>query len=297
MLVHDDGNLVDLLIFGNKKDKAICFNVLANIERNIISGCIKKLFKEFPAIKKVMIDASLNSYKFKNSFLIKKSEDYVLDLPANIDDYYQILGTSTRRKLKYRKNKLLKSFTTVNYFTKFNSDIEESIIDKIVQLNFERMKFKGVIPGIDHRHINKIYKYSQHYGCVTFLELDGKIVAGCIATIINKDVFLHVYAHDNNFSKYNIGESCVFHLIKTSIEKELSTFHFLWGRNELKIRLHAKPHLLFTSFVYRTYSFNYFANKSKMFFLSILKQIKLIGIFCPLRASVKFFRKLYTKEY
>ncbi len=295
MLVYEDSELVDLLIFGNKGNTARCFNALVNINQNTISGCINLLFIQSPFIQKVMIDASLTPYKLKYSFLITKSEDYVINLPTNINDYYKELGLSTRRNLKSRKNKLLKNFNSVNYFTKYNCDINDEIIDKIVQMNYNRMKYKGVVPHIDNKYKNNIFKYSQHYGCASYLELDGEMVAGCIATILNKDIFLHVFSHDNNFSKYNVGESCVFNLITTAIENDLSTFHFLWGSSDLKSRFQVKPTILFSSFVYRGYSLDFFTNKLSTFFLTAFSQFKLSAFSKPLKKTVKFYRKINSK--
>ena len=291
MLVRDDNKVTDVLIFGNKRNTARCFNSLVDMDKNIMDECIKAVFKQSPFIQKVMIDASLTAYQLRYSFLITKSEDYVINLPPSINDYYQELGMSTRKNLKSRKNKLLRNFSSINYITQYKSEIKDDIIDKIVQMNYDRMKFKGVVPGIDDKYKKNIYKYSQHYGCVTYLELDGEIVAGCIATILNKDIFLHVFAHDNNFSNYNVGENCVFHLINTSIEKKIQKFHFLWGNSDLKTRFNVKPAALFSSFVYRAYSLDYMANKMSTTLLSVLNRFKLSSFSKPLKDTVKYYRK------
>ena len=96
---------------------------------------------------------------------------------------------------------------------------------------------KGIVPAKEIEEKNNFYKYSLHYGCVAYIEIDAEIVAGCICTILNKRIFLQVIYHDSNYSKYNVGQLCAVNLIQTSIEKELLYFHFLWAENDYKKKI------------------------------------------------------------
>jgi len=291
MLVYENSNLSELLIFGNRGNKATCFNSLVSIDQNIVTEFQKNIFEKYPFIKKIEIVASYKNYFLNKSFLINKNDDQILNLPSTIDDFYLKLGYHTRKNIKNRRVKLLIDYPKVKFITKFGVDIEESIVDKIIQLNCDIMKQKGIIPGIDNTYKNNIYKYSQHYGCVTYIEIDGVIVAGCISTVLNKGVFAHVLAHDNNFSKYHVGEACMFYLIQTSIEKGLSTFHFLWGENELKKRFMAKPNILYSYYIYKSNSFDYFYNRLKISYQNILANFKNSKFTKPIKKAIKYYRK------
>ena len=274
MLVHANGILIDLLVFGNSKNTTTCFNSLTNLGQDIIDEFIKNIYIKFPSIQKIKIIASYKSYTLDKSVLYFRSDDHILNLPATIDEFYMELGAKTRKHIKARSARLSKEFSTVNFVVKFKTEIDENVVCKIIQLNRERMQHKGKKSGIDDAYKNNIYKFSQHYGCVAYLELDGTIVAGCISTILNKETFLHVIAHDNNFSKYNVGEVCAFNFIQTSIEKGFSTVHFLWGKSELKRRFLAKPSLLFSYIVFRKYSLAYAICKIKVALLNVLVYLK-----------------------
>ena len=291
MLVYKNNNLIEILVFGNKGNASTCFNSLVDIEQNIVTEFTQKIFEIYPFIKKIEIVASYKNYFLNKSFLIYKSDDHILDLPSTIDEYYMGLGRSTRDNIRKYKVRLLRDYPQVKYVYKFGVEIEKYIIDKIIQLHYDRMKRKGIIYKIDNTRNNNYYKYSQHYGCVTYLEIDGVIVAGCISTVLNKGIFAHVIAHDNNFSKYNVGEVCMFYLIQTSIEKRMKIFHFLWGENEYKKRFMAKPHLLFSYYIYRTYSLNYVYDKVKITFTNILISFQHSKFSKPLRNAIKFYRK------
>lgn len=291
ILVSENDALIHILLFANKGNMSICFNSLADIEQNIITKCTEKLFEAYPFIKKIKIDASYRSYNLDKSFLASKTEDYILKLPATVNDYYSQLGTKTRKHIKQRQERLVRDFPTVNFVTKSGIEIDEYTIDKIIYLNHCRLKRKGVTPTIDAAYKNNIYRYAQHYGFVVCIEIDGEIVAGCISSILNKGIFVHVIAYDNNYSNHNVGEVSAFYLIQKAIEQELSSLHFLWGESELKKRFLAKPHLLYSYFVYRAYCLNYIINKYKALILNILIILKHSRIFKPILNTIKEFRK------
>lgn len=294
MLVHNDDDLSELLVFGMKGNTCICFNSLVSVDQDIFSEFIKKIFEKYPAIKRIKIDASYKNYNLNKSILFFKSDDQILNLPSTIDDFYLELGTKTRKHIKARNVKLVNDFKNVNFVVKYGTEIEKDVIDKIIQFNRDRMKHKGKVSGIGDDYKTNIYNYSRHYGCVAYLELDGSIVAGCIATKVNKKIFLHVIAHDENFSRYNVGEVCVFNLIRSSIDEGLSTFHFLWGQSELKRRFLAKSHILFSYFIYKTYSSGFFVCKFKIIVLESMNRLKKSRVSIPIKNGIMNFRRRIT---
>jgi len=287
MSVKKDEKLVDILIFGIKGNTCTCFNSLAYIDQEIMSEFTKSVFVLFPAIRKIGIKASYSSYEFDKSITLPKSEDYILKLPKTLDDYNSQLGTKTRKHLKARIAKLQKEFSTVNFVLSYGPEIQKTVIDKIVQFNWDRMKHKGRKSGIDELYKDNMFKFAEHYGCVAYLELDGNIVAGSITTVLNKELFFHVIAHDNDFSKFNVGEVCAYHLIESSINKELETMHFLWGKSEMKRRFQAEPQPLYSYLVFRKYSLDFLICKFKNDVLELLIRIKHSGLYSKLMALKK----------
>jgi len=291
MLVSENDTLLELLVFGNDGSTSRCFNSLVALDQQIIATCTEKLFEQYPSIRKIYIDASYKAYTLDKSILFFKSDDHILSLPSDIDTFTAELGSKTRKHLRARKAKLSKEFSEVCFVIKSGPEIEEAIVDQIIQFNHNRMKNKGKTSGIDTAYKNNIYQYARHYGTVVYLTLDGVLVAGCIASIINKEIFLHVIAHDNNYSKYNVGEVCVFHTLETAIEKELQTMHFLWGESELKRRFLAKSHPLFSYFIYRKYSSDFVVTKLKVLVSEIWIDFKRSKISDPIRNGILNFRK------
>jgi hypothetical protein len=291
MLVYENGILIDLLIFGNGGQISRCFNSLVVIEQNVIDACIKKVFEIYPTIKKVIIDASYKCYALRKSVLSFLSDNHILELPATLGEYYSRLGSSTRQTIKNRRVRLLRDYPDARFVAKFGNEIDEEIVAKIIQLNIERLKLKGRVPRIDNVYKENLYKYSQYYGFAVYLEIDGEIVAGNISTILNKGVFGRITAYNNSYSKYNVGELCAFYAIQTAIERGLASFHFLWGESDLKKRLLAKPHLLFSYIVYRTYSIGLIAGGLKALCLRVLKTISESKYSKPIINAIKFYHR------
>lgn len=290
MLVTENGTLIELLIFGNLRHTSFCFNALVVIDQYIIEVCSQKLFEIYPSIKKIKIDATYGKYALDNSVLHYKSCDYILKLPTTFEEYNQELGTKTRKHLRQRLERLKREFTSVKFNTCANDDIDETVIDKIIQFNCNRMKTKGKKSRINDTYKNYMHKYTQCYGIVAYLELDGAIVAGCITTFLNNHIFLHVLAHDDNFSKYNVGEVCVFNLLQTCNEKQISIIHFLWGESELKRRFLAKPHSISTYYIFRNRSIDFYLSRVNEQLFEVLNDFKRSKYAVPINYLVKSIR-------
>jgi len=291
MLVYENENLIELLLYGNKGDTTRCFNALVELDQNIIKEFVKKIFETYLPIKKVHIDASYKNYDLKKTILSFKSNDNILQLPTTMEEYYNRLSSGTRKKIKSQKARLLKDFNDVKFITKFGAEIDEKLIDRIMQLNFNKMKYSGAF----HRNnitnavsTNNLFKYTHHYGCVAYIEINGEIIAGNISTIINKSLFGHVTAFNPNYNKYSVGEICLFYLIQTCIENGLPIFHFLWGQSDLKKRMLAKPNVLSSYIVYRSYSFDYLFNTIKVLFAKVLIRAKQSKFVKPFKTSIKY---------
>jgi hypothetical protein len=270
--------------------------MLAYIDQEIVDESTKYIFNNFPSVQKIIVESCYNNLNINKSVLFRRSEDFIIELPLSIESYYMELGKSTRSHMRKSKNRLQKDYPTANFVTKIGSEIEERVIDKIVRLNFDRAVYKKRMPHNNHTNISNIYKYSQHYGCVSYIEINGLIIAGCISFISNKGITAFIIGHDTDFSRYNTGQLTMVHLIKNSIEKGLSSMHLLWGELEYKTRFLGKPHPSLSYIIFRNYSIAYFVGKSKELIFNILESFRLSKYSLPLRNALKRIRRKSVKQ-
>ena len=296
VLFHENDLLIDLLIFDVKGKTTTCLNSLSFLNQEVVTEFTKYVFKNFPSVQEIVIDSCYTSFSLDKSALFRRSEDFIIYLPPTIEGYYQELGKSTRGHMRNFKNRLQKDFPTVNFVTKTGPEIEESLIDRIIHLNFDRTIYKGEMPNNDHTTINNIYKYSQYYGYVSYIEIDGLIIAGCIGFMGHNSISLLIIGHDNGYSRYNAGQLTLVYLIQTSIEKGFSCMHLLWGEFEYKTRFLGKPQQMLSYVVFRNYSMPFIQAKVKEQYSNMLYKIRLSKYSLPLRNALKLMRRKSARQ-
>lgn len=293
-LVKINSQVSEIFVFGIDADSCNCYNSLVDIAPEAITAFTKSVFEKFSGIKKLKFSASYRQYSLEKSFLFSTANDYILDLPETLDSYYSKLGSTTRRHLKNYRARLLRDFPNVQFVVKQKNEIDKEVIARIVQLSYSRMKSKGIIPGKTQKDVLDFYHFSQYYGLVSCIEVDGEIIAGSISYVLGDRFFLFMIAHENKFSKYNPGQICIVNTIQTAIEMNLKTFHFLWGDNDYKMRFMAMPKPLTTYIFYRSYSPDFMLSKIKALLSIFLLNIRQSNFTKPLRDAIKNFRKKNT---
>ncbi|NDP19842.1 MAG: GNAT family N-acetyltransferase [Paludibacter sp.] len=296
MLVHDNDNLIEVLIFDNKGDTTFFLNSLSFIKQELIEIFKNYLFTNFPQINKIELSSSYMDYSLEKSILTIRSDDFIITLPSTMDGYYLQLGSSTRSNVRKHKNKFLRDYPQSIFIIKIGTEIEESIVDKIIRLNFDRIKSKREVPHANHNDTINHFKYSQHYGCVAYIEVDGEIIAGCIAYILNGSMYSYFLSHDNNYSNYNAGQLCLLYLIEIAIEKGFSDFHLLWGKCDYKTRFLAKPRPMYSYTILNYRGLYYLILKLKESISRILYKFKKTKYSIPVRNAIKYIQKKSTKD-
>lgn len=295
MLMYDDSVLKDVIIYNINGKTSTCFNSLANIDESIIVEFKRVIFSKHTDVQKIIFEASYKHYDINRAILSSRFNDYIIALPSTLDDYYKSLGRSTRQHVKNRKVRLLNDYPNAQFVSKYKRDIDKQIIEQIIQLNIDRMLKRGKVPGRSNSDVDDFFAYSQHYGCVSYIEINGKVAAGCISTILEKRIFSHVIAHDAEFSKYSLGEVCALHLIQTSIENQLSALHSLWGESDMKNRLLAKPSSVYSYIIYKNYSISYLYTRIKVLLRLFIADFRNSRYSKPIRDAIKSFRMKRVK--
>lgn len=290
LLVYEDDVLRDILIYANRGKIADCFNLLIEIDQDIISLFTKHIFETYPQIEQVKIQASYSQYSIDKSYLFSNFNDYVLALPATIEEYFAALGSNTRRHIRSYKVKFLKEYPHAEFLTVRGKDIQLEMVETIFKYNRERMLHKGILPGLDNIEMNKVFEYAKHYGCVYCIKLDGKFVAGSIFLNLNKRTFGLLTSYDSYYSKFNVGQMCIVYSIQCSIENGFSSYHFLWGDNEYKTKLLAKPSPLYSYCIHRAYTVDFFVGIIKAKIYNQMVKFRQSELTKPLREAIKSYR-------
>ncbi len=296
MLIQEKDNLLDVIIYDSREDTVTCLNSLSYLKQDTIDVFTNHIFNNYPNIKTIEFPSSYSNLLAEKSILALRSDDFIISLPPSLDDYFKQLGSSTRANVRKHKNKFLKENPQANFVTKTGNEIDRNLIDKIISLNFNRIISKGQVPNVNSTHIDNFHQYSQHYGCVAYIEVNGSIIAGSIAYMSNKSMYSYFLAHDNDYSNYNAGQLCMLYLIQVAIEKGFTEFHLLWGESEYKTRFLAKPRTMYSYIIFKSFSYNFIFNKTKEYFSHLLYDFKRSKYALPLKSALRYFKKKNFKQ-
>ncbi len=170
------------------------------------------------------------------------TQAYALSLGEDWATFYAALRSSkTRRRMNEKEKKLGKCgdlvFRQVTDFGEACRAIDTIIGWKIAQVRARGRfnPFRGVpLEPVFGRLLGDAPDLLRIYS----LDLDGEMLAGCIA-LIDRDVFtLYQTAYDNGeYARYSPGRILIHRMMEASIEMGLSTFDFSLGDEGYKLEI------------------------------------------------------------
>jgi hypothetical protein len=143
-----------------------------------------------------------------------------------------------------------------------------------VDLNHERMQYKGIRSGIDDEYCKRIFQYVQKRGCLCVCLVNGEVIGGTINYIIDEDACLHVIAHSNLYNKYNVGQIVLVNTIQYLIERKVKRFHLLWGSHEYKDRFLCVRYSLYKIVIFKQFDIQYVIQRSIFKVMTIKNKLK-----------------------
>jgi len=180
------------------------------------------------------------------------SEDFVLPLARNRQDYFESLGPSTRKTIRGYTNKIKRDFPTFVHRVCEGEHIKPEDIRGILALSRARMTANGKHWGISDAECDSMIALARDYGQVVIFTIDGRICAGSISYRARDNFFMRVCAHDALYDRYRLGTLSQYRAITACIEAGAKECHLLWGRQPYKYSLGALPVPLENVTLYRS---------------------------------------------
>ncbi len=164
-------------------------------------------------------------------------EDIVLSLPATRQAYLDGLGKNMRADLQRYGKKLARELPALTFALHRHGAVPEATVRGIVALSGARMRVKQQRSLHDDAGTDTLLALVRSHGAVMVASMEGRVCAGVICTVVGRNYFMHVIAHDPRFDAYRLGKLCCFQAICAAIDDDGREFHFLWGRYSYKYRL------------------------------------------------------------
>ncbi len=180
------------------------------------------------------------------------SEDFVLALPASVDDWHASLSARTREKLRQCLRRAQRGEPTLSFRVFNDADISEHQVRAVLKMSRARMRAKGRTYGMDAREERRLCALMRERGQLAAIEVDGHMRAGLLCTLAGNDVYMHVIAHDPAFDELRLGYLCCILCIEAAIAQRMHRFHFLWGWYDYKVRLGGQRQTLEHALLWRS---------------------------------------------
>lgn len=180
------------------------------------------------------------------------SEDFVLALPASVDDWHASLSARTREKLRQCLRRAQRGEPTLSFRVFNDVDISERQVRAVLKMSRARMRAKGRTYGMDAREERRLCALMRERGQLAAIEVDGHMRAGLLCTLAGNDVYMHVIAHDPAFDELRLGYLCCVLCIEAAIAQRRHRFHFLWGWYDYKVRLGGQRQVLEHALLWRS---------------------------------------------
>jgi CelD/BcsL family acetyltransferase involved in cellulose biosynthesis len=237
-----EGKIIALLLFTRENSIVKVINEVITLSSDDLSKFSQALFKHDETISAIIFhavkcDPQVNKSIPYLSICKNYSEDFVLSLPEEEKKWLEQLSKQTREKIRYHTRRSQRKQADLIFKHAIGSQICEADVSAIIEMNRARMKIKGRKFGLDSVEENNLRALLRERGLVSMMHADGRLCAGLLSTVCDKDVFMHVIAHDPDYDDLRLGFLCCCQTIQLCITNGMQRFHFLWGEYEYKTRL------------------------------------------------------------
>lgn len=252
------GEVVGVLLFRMRGLQAVVLTEMMDLGQDIAAEFCRAVFSRFAYAEAACFNAIslprplsglvLQQYAF--------SENYVIELPARVDDYANALGKSTRKTLRGYGNRLQRDHPGMRWDVMQGSDMRGDELRRFVRQlqQFKRasMAARGKRAEASRRDTARMLKLASETGLLGIARIDGRIVGGSLACRVGDNYVMLLSAADPALESYRLGMLCCFWSVCDCIRVGARECHLLWGRYQYKTQLLGQPRSLYRLTVYRS---------------------------------------------
>lgn len=162
------------------------------------------------------------------------TEDIVITLPSDEQNYLNQLGKATRKSIKKHLIRAQRELTSFNHSVHAGNQVSEEALLKIVGFNHSRMAGKEKLSALDTQMTKQLLSIIRSHGIVGLVNSDKGLGAGTLACRFGDDVFSLITAHDPAYDSLGFGSLSRHLMIVHSIQTGAKRFHLLGGNMSSK---------------------------------------------------------------
>ena len=252
------GEVIGVLLFRMRGAKVIVLTEMIELAQGIADEFCRAVFSRFAYAETVCFNAISLSHPLPG--LVQQqyafSENYVIQLPHNVDDYHAALGKSTRKTIRGYGNRLRRDHPDLRWEVLQGTDMRRDELRRFIRqlLVFKQasMAMRCKRAEISLRETARMMKLASETGLIGIARLGDRICGGSLACRVGDNYVMLLSAADLALESYRLGMLCCFWSVCDCIRAGARECHLLWGRYQYKTQLLGNSRTLYRLTIYRS---------------------------------------------
>ncbi len=252
-----DGQLSALLLYCIDGRRIRVINESMRIPTEELDRFADTLFAHYTKVSVISLHAqSISERKPQRPCArMPVTEDIVIHLPGNEQNYLAQLGKSSRKSLKQHLSRAQHELPGFHHTVVAGEAISETLVEQVINFNHARMAQKQRRSAIDEKARMHLMQLLRARGWVGVISTRDHICAGTLACRFGDAVYSMVNAHDPQYDGYGMGNLSRHLLINASIRAGARRFHLLGGQLSTKRNALGQRQKLYEIRLYRSQLF------------------------------------------
>ncbi len=249
-----DGQLSALLLYCIDGRRIRVINESMRIPTEELDRFADTLFAHYTKVSVISLHAqSISERKPQRPCArMPVTEDIVIHLPGNEQNYLAQLGKSSRKSLKQHLSRAQHELPGFHHTVVAGEAISETLVEQVINFNHARMAQKQRRSAIDEKARMHLMQLLRARGWVGVISTRDRICAGTLACRFGDAVYSMVNAHDPQYDEYGMGNLSRHLLINASIRAGARRFHLLGGQLSTKRNALGRRQKLYEVRLYRS---------------------------------------------
>jgi hypothetical protein len=244
-----------VVVFTVKGATAEILNKVVDIEPDAVERVTTAIFRAHPKVHRIRAEIKFPPTELRRpARQLLRADDFVVALPATLDEYNQMIGSTTRKHLRQYGNGLARRHPDFALSTLERSEITPELVEQVIAWHLERMRAKGVVSMWEDTPDapDQLWRLLQAHGCALCGSIEGRCVAAQLLLFVGRDCWVHTVGFDSAYENEHLGLLMTSYSIAESIRRGCAQTHLTWGTDVYKRRLGAAPVPAYRVSIYRS---------------------------------------------
>jgi hypothetical protein len=245
-----------VVVFAPHGATADVLNKVAAIEPAAFERVVAAIFRAHPELRRIRAEIKFPPHELTRPLRqTYRSDDQVIELPADPSAWESRLGASTRKHLHRYRNGLRRKYPAFRLDTLEGGAITLPLVEQTLEWNRQRISAKGdswMFADDQEATADRLWRLLQGHGVALCGHVGDERVATHLRLFVGDDCWAHTGGFDPAYADVHLGMLMTSFSICDAITRGSARFHLTWGTVEYKQHLGAAPVTAYRVSVYRS---------------------------------------------